>query len=323
MSTVIQQGSFTSDGLARTIALRSDVDWMEVINYTNFISTTADEGCRYTWRRGMAAGLGLVEFHAAADDTMGASEIAAGTGFTLYDSSTATVGAQVAVTDVTAAAPPLVLTGTTTGLIANSSIIRLDAIVGGLQMCGSMDFSVGAVVGATSAALAHMPQPIAATTGFYRIIAPSTMFYPKHRFITAISQAASAVMVTSVTHDYVVGQRIKMSVPAAFGMVEMDGLEGTITAVVTTGTTGNNTITVDIDSTGFTAFAFPLTAAAPFSPAMITPVGVSATDTYGHLTTDATVNNATIGMTLAAGALGPAGETADVCYWSAGKSFNL
>ena len=81
MSTIIQQGSFTSDGLSRTIALRSDVDWMEVINYTNFISTTADEGARYTWRRGMTAGRGLVEYHAAADDTWGGSQIAVGAGF--------------------------------------------------------------------------------------------------------------------------------------------------------------------------------------------------------------------------------------------------
>ena len=107
-------------------------------------------------------------------------------------------------------------------------------------------------------------------------------------------------------------------------MIEMDNLVGTITAVVKTGATGANTITVDIDSSGFTAFAYPLTAAAPFTPAMVTPLGTAANSTYDDLSTDATVNNSSIGMLLAVGGdLGPAGADGDVCYWTAGKSFNL
>jgi len=326
MSTVIQSGKFIADGLPKTIALRSDVDWMEVINYTNWIGTTADQGAKYYWQRGMAAGRGLVQYHAAADDTTGMSEIAAGGGFTLYDSSTASLGAAVAVTNVTAAAPPLVLTGATAGLVANSSIIRLVDITGGAQL-GGIDFSVGAVVGNTSAALAHLPQPVAATTDFYRIVSPSNMFYPDHRHITAISKAASAVVVTSVTNDYEVGQMLRFIVPAAFGMTEMNGLVGTITAVVKTGATGANTITVDIDSTGFTTFAFPATAASPFSPAMCMPVGMSATQAYANNLDGAVYNRATIGMILSAGAnagvLSPSGSaagTGDVMYWRAGKS---
>ena len=322
MSTIIQQGSFTGSGVAETIKLRSDTDWMEVTNYTQSISTTADTTCRAYWQRGMTAGLGIVEHHAAADDTMGRSEFAAGLGFTLVDSSSTTLGAAVAVTNITAATPPLVLTGTTTGLIANSSIIRLVDISGG-QQYGGMDWSIGAVVGSTSAALAHSPQPVAATTGFYRIVAQSTLFYPKHRYITSVTKAASAVITMSVTHDYVVGQLVRFTVPAAWGMTELNGLSGTITAVDKVGTTGHNTITVDIDSTALTTFALPATAAAPFSPAMVTPMGVSATDTYGSLTTDATVNEGYIGMVLGAGALGAAGASGDVCYWRAGKSFNL
>ena len=33
-STIIQSGSFTSTGVSVDLDLRSDVDWVEVINYT-------------------------------------------------------------------------------------------------------------------------------------------------------------------------------------------------------------------------------------------------------------------------------------------------
>jgi len=326
-NTITQQGSYTADGLNKSIPLRSSVDWMEVINYTNAKGTTADQGYRYTWRRGMATARGLVEFHAAADDTAGMSEIAASHGFTLYDSTERSYGASTALTAVSNAAPPVVAAVSTT-LTANSSIVRLYDITGGQQL-GGLDWSVGALADGTHFALAHCPIPVAATDGTWRLVAPSTMFYPTTRHITGITAANPAVMVTSVTHDYKVGQMLRMTVPAAFGMVEMDGLIGTVTAVTKTGATGANLITVDIDSSGFTAFAYPVTADAPFTSAMITPVGMNTAYAIANdidQLADATVNDATIGMLLSAGAaagvLAPAGANGDEIYWTAGKSFS-
>lgn len=62
----------------------------------------------------------------------------------------------------------------------------------------------------------------------------------------------------TVGHGMIVGQKVKLSVPAEYGMAEINGLEGNVTAINTT----NNTITLDIDSSSFSAFAFPATAAA-------------------------------------------------------------
>ena len=36
--TILQQGSFTSDGTAKTLDIRSDVDWMQVLNYFRYRS---------------------------------------------------------------------------------------------------------------------------------------------------------------------------------------------------------------------------------------------------------------------------------------------
>ena len=325
-NTIIQQGTFVSTGLATTIPLRSDVDWMHIWNATNLAAAVDGTGIEFIWQRGMAVGTGLQYIRRTAGgitDLMGSNILAAPTGFTLANTSIPTLGAPVAVNNVTAALPPLVLTGNTQGMVTNDGhIIRLINIVGGQQF-GGIDFSIGAVLNNASIALAYAPQPIAATTGFYRIVNPNPLFYPRRRVPTIITQAAQAVVTTSVQHDYTVGQQVRFRIPPQWGMIELDGLTGTIIARNIAVGTGNNTFTVDIDTTGFTAFVLPLTAAAPFTPAEVVPVGETANALYANLLDDATNNISLIGMTLAAGANTPAGVAGNVIYWQAGKSFNM
>lgn len=327
-TTQILQGNFTAPGFALTLDLPGGVDWMEVYDYTELAAATNTHYGKHYWQRGMVAGTGIGYLYGATP-CLTTAALVAPNGFTLVDSSTQTLGAAVAVTNVTAANPPLVLTGATAGVTANDTIIRLINIVGGQQVSG-MDFSAGAVVANTSIALAHMPQPIAATTGFYRIVNYDPIFYPRRRFVTGITAAANAVVRMSVTHDYVVGQKVRLIVPAAFGMVEANGLVGTILASDNVGTTGHNTITLDIDSTAFTAFAFPLTGAVPFTYAEVVPLGEDTAVALflgTDILSDATINTGYNGMKLgydatAVGA-GPAGITGHAMYWRAGKSCNV
>ena len=65
--------------------------------------------------------------------------------------------------------------------------------------------------------------------------------------ITGITAAASAVITLGASHGRVVDDSIHIS--SVVGMTEINGLRGTITAVTAT------TVTVDIDSTLFTAYA--------------------------------------------------------------------
>ena len=57
-NTIIQQGKFTSDGAAKNLAIRSDVDWMVVYNYTN-AAATGDDSVKFYWQRGMDNGTGV------------------------------------------------------------------------------------------------------------------------------------------------------------------------------------------------------------------------------------------------------------------------
>lgn len=153
------------------------------------------------------------------------------------------------------------------------------------------------------------------------------MYYPRRLFITAITQATSAVVTFSVTHNLTVGQRIVFGVvPSMYGMTQISGLRGLITAIDTT----NNTVTVDIDSSAFTAFAFPLTAVAatPHTLPSAVPFGDGpnpASNPLGNqdVLDGATRNTAVRGMYLAAGANSPAGINGDLIYWRGWKAEQL
>jgi len=59
------------------------------------------------------------------------------------------------------------------------------------------------------------------------------------------------VVTTDEDHIYVAGMIVRFLIPTAFGMVELNKLEGQVISLT------NDTLTIDIDSTNFTPFAYP------------------------------------------------------------------
>jgi hypothetical protein len=190
-----------------------------------------------------------------------------------------------------------------------------------LQVAG-MDFSVTAVNAGVSQTLGYLDASgfaAAATAGFYRripyagspvngtVIAPAPRFYPRARYITGITQTNGAVITMSVTHTFQVGEKVRIIVPAAFGMIEINNYLGTVTAVTHSATV--NTITVDFDATAATAFAFPTSAAAAVGVtfAQVVPVGEAATNTIAlpvaNLLDDRTRNVSINGVIIGASTL--------------------
>lgn len=331
--TIINAGSFVSDGSAKILQIRSDLDYMNVVNYTSIATPANNAGYQYYWQRGMAAGTGIRYAFTGAQPAVTIATMTSN-GFTLVNSSADPIGAlnngSTQITAISGAPVPVATCGSTAGMSAGS-VVRLYNATGAHQLDG-IDFTIGYNTfggGGTTFSLDYMAQIIAGTNTQFRQIKFDPLYYPRRRIISKITQATSAVITMTVTHGYKVGQTIRLSVPDDFGMIEMDGLVGTITAIDTTTTTGN-TITVNIDSSAFTAFAWPLTGAPYTTPAEVVPVGE---DTAQALTsgvdilTDATINTGYIGIILGAGATAPAGQViadvGDTIYWTAGKSFNL
>lgn len=325
-NTILQQGRFTSDGGNKTIQLRSDVDWMAVYNITQATSAqTTAVGVKYYWQRGFPAGATWITYKSNAANAANLEQYSTSEGFYLVDSSLQTPGTlNATITAVSNAAIPVVSNSGTNGLLAGD-VVRIINVTGAQQL-GGIDFTVGYnTLSSGTFSLDYMAQIVAGTTGSWRKISFNPIFYPRRRTITKITKATSAVVTLSVTHGYKVGQAVRFKVPSDFGMVEMDGLLGTITAIDTTTTSGNS-ITVDIDSSAFTTFAWPTTSSVAFTPAEVIPVGEDTAEALSSavdILSDATLNESYIGMVLTGGESNPGGATSDVLYWVAGKSFSI
>src|SRR6185503_21243007 len=155
---------------------------------------------------------------------------------------------------------PAVVTQTQT--YSDGDILQFYSTTGMLQIAG-MNFQISTVSGSgyTLIGLRAAGFSAAATAGYTRRISKYLAVEPQFLYVTEITQANQAVVRTSVdpTQYYVVGMKVRFSVPYSFGMTQMDGLTGTIVAV----SSANYTFTVDINSSAFTAFAFPASTLSP------------------------------------------------------------
>jgi len=177
------------------------------------------------------------------------------------------------------------------------------------------------------------------TSFVVRKVVVGPLYYPERIWITGITQASPMVVTTSPNHRLTVGQKVRLRVPSTFGMVQANNLEAVITAVTaSTFTLGSvaNTNNTGVDSTAFTAFAWPAATAVPFSFAYVVPIGAGPSpspvtyvnsNTYNaDLLDDATTNEQFQGFSVGTGvfivaAAGAIGVTAgDVFSWTAWRA---
>lgn len=316
--TVIQQGAFISVGTPTTLSVVSGVDWIQVYNQSSIINNPANAGKAFyaQFLNGTILGTGYEWQNNAGATAVNLIAAPAGS-FALANSSTSTPGAPVAITAISAANPPIVSTGSTTGL-GTGSVVEIINTTGAKQF-GGMRFTIDTVVTDTSFRLKYAPQIVAGTNGFYRIIPFDPIFYPRNRFITAITVGATTQIKMSVQTTYTVGQLVRVIVPPAYGAISqsINGLQGTILSI----DAATNIATLNIDSTGFGAFVFPLTAATPFTQAQLAPIGAGTNPADATNLGDAVDNRAISGITLAPGVDGPGGSTGNTMVWTVGASF--
>lgn len=338
------QGVFTqvAGNPAKILQIREGVDWIRTYNQTQIAANAASTGYEFYYQFGMASGTGIEYRSNAGATAVDTTWLTVG-GFTLVTNTVNTPGASVALTSISGATPPLVTVtpALLAGQLNNGDIVRIFNTTGAQQL-GSIDFTIGAVTpggaGAGTFTLAYMRAIVAATAGTYRRIPYDPYFYPPTRVISEIlnstlNGANVAIVSFTVTHNYTVGQKIRFLIPTvnatAFGMTALNRVEATILAIGASGGANvnntTNTITVDVDVSAMTAFAWPVTANGAFTPAQVVPVGEN---TAQALTSgvnpfqDAEINQGYIGISLAGGTDSPAGVSGDVIYWVAGKSFN-
>lgn len=318
-------GRFVSDGTNKLIPIQSTVSTVEVFNATKAtIVPAAGDVVSFYWQEGMANGGGFKETNLVTGTVV--SPIAANQGFFLTDTSVNNPGPLTAITTISADPIPLVETAEA-NLPVPGSIVRIYDTLGALQI-SSIDFTTGAVDpdGADSTfELVHSAQIAAGTTGNFAVIPYNPMFYPRNRYISSISQATEAVVKFTVQHDYAIGQKIQFIIPnvttAAFGMTALNDVVASVIDV----DLAANTITVDVDTSAMTAFAWPLTANGRFTFAQVVPIGgdnAPALNSGTNPLAYATRNTAQKGILLKGGVGNPGGAANDIIYWRVGSSFN-
>lgn len=316
-------GTFTSDGTAVNLSLPSGYTEIELTNLTDLgSSASATPVMTAKGTSSMSDGAAIYATKTNGAATIDIPTTTATNGFTFVsDSGDQTPGAATSISAISNAAPPVASTASTSGL-ANGDVVRVYGTTGQLNIAG-LDFTIGSIITDTSFELANMAAPGASgTAGNWRRIPFDPRFYPRNRVITKVTQASSALITLSVTHGFTVGQRVRFIVPSDYGMTQLDNLLGTITAIGTAdGDSATNTITVDVDSSAFTAFAFPTsaTAAAGVSFAQVVPVGEAAASPYQNLLDDATDNQSITGVTI-----GTSVQTTDKLYqWVARRGTTI
>lgn len=307
---IIAGGYFTSDStLRKEVQVNDRPDLIWVRNRTAWGDDAAETSVESWWRLGMAQDAAQTTDQAVTSGILSSEAVTSG-GFRVYTTAAPPTYSANGVSGITAAEPAVVSVDSSTGSIQVGDVVRLTETTGMLQIAG-YDFTVDAVTTNTSVTIQLDAQNFAAaaTDGNVRLIIPGRQ-YPRWRYIVPLEDAAGitvatqAVVTTSVNHDFTVGEIVSFRVSSAFGMDEINNRQGKILsvgnmtegAVYTPALTGPfNAFKVDIDTSGFSAFAFPTSAiaAAGISPAIVVPVGAGAYPSASnpYVPTDAAFDN--------------------------------
>lgn len=311
----IQTGTFIADGSDKNILLYADVDRVVVENQTEIIATNSGHGFRYTWYLGLGTSM-VKEYHPAADHTCAIDTVSDAilpvSVFSIRDSLTF-----LSVTAGTNSTQPVYSTADTTDLETGSIVRLYDTDQVNLN---GLDFSISNVVTNTSFTLentlATAPGIIAGASGKYMAVSYSSdqfdLFAPYEINISNITKATQAVVTTLTDHQIPEQMLVKFEAPSVYGMVEIDGLVGNVSSVT------DNTFTVDIDSTGFTSFKFPVYTDYPFDFATAYMVDIDESPVNKEFEPYyPKESNGYVSMTLRTGTDKPAGSSGDVIRWTA------
>ncbi len=90
-------------------------------------------------------------------------------------------------------------------------------------------------------------------------------FYPSLAYINAITNAQNAVVTFTENHEFTIGEVVSFRVTADFGMREINQKRGKVIA------TGSDNITVDVDTSSWTAFDYSALNTAGTTPPVCVP----------------------------------------------------
>jgi len=359
------KGHFTSTGAAKIINLPFKPDAIEMWNFTAN-GTPAQNNVPYAyWDADMGQGTAIASYFNATP-VLSSGNITSG-GFSTFSAGLLLqYGPTLAISGITKADPAVVTTTTNHGLKSGDVVIfsnLYQSATTGMPQIAGIPFTV-TVTGATTftipwntnqssyTALSGSPAGAVVKQVLYPYL-----YMPGVAFITALTLSTTTTVHTTTAHNYVVGQEVAFRIPTSWGTYQLNSLPNTLIPgspiygyVISV--TDYNTVVVNIDSTGYTAFdsnptfaeaiagmSFPqivavgdvntggvqISAGSPLYPSPYSvPIGTTRVPTInGPAIQGAYVNNTSQGFVIGSGALtGLAstvlvGDAEDVIYWRA------
>lgn len=281
---MVAGGKFTlstatiASGLNLECNSQNPPDFVVLRSITGWGEASDAQAIEWFWEKSMAQGTAKGILQASEGSTpqlpaMTAYTIAAN-GITTYDTANPPSFAALATTAITGNAGTFVVTMAGTGSIAVGDYVRLYNTTGELQIAG-YPFQVTAVTANVSITLGYMASSgitfaADATAGSVLKYIPNRM-YPRAKYIANITAAAQGVVSFTETNDFTPGEIVSFRVSSAFGMDEINNKQARVLSVTNSATVSS--ITLDLDTSGYTAFAFPTSAVAlsGVSPATCVP----------------------------------------------------
>jgi hypothetical protein len=333
--TLITQGTFTQPATAvnQIIPLPSSADYFVTTNLKQMAASNPNVNVRGEWFGGgltaVNDGLSWIKTTAINITTFATATVP---GFT-YITSFPAPGPAVTGSAITAATPAVV---TMTNTFSNGDYVTLYNTTGMLQISGAT-FQISSVSGSgfTLLGLPAAGFAAAATNVVARKVSGVMPVEPRFLYVTNITQANPAVVTVSEVCPYVAGMLVEFQIPASFGMVQLNNFNQPqskpiqILSVGGSTATLTYTFTINVDTTNYTAFAFPASTASP-TAALFATVAPA-----GQITQQNPITGVQTGynfqyppfksglfipyMLVPAGAQSPGGAANDVIAWQAYK----
>jgi hypothetical protein len=272
----IIRGNFTSTGANKFISLPMVPDTIEIWNKTEYASGTNHNAISAIGFADDPKGSGLATAYNVSNELVGVAMTSGA--FTFVSAGDYNYGPVFTITAinhttgvVTTSAPHGYSVGDTVLIYANVVMKQIGGELFTITAVGStttFTINIGGLVGAVDETGALVKQL------FY-----PDLYIPFGCPIVSITQAAQAVITTSVNHAFVVGQEVAFVIPSQWGMTQLDSKayifanNRPLVAIVVAVTA--RSITVNVNTTAFTAFAIPsaATAALGMSFAQVLPIG--------------------------------------------------
>lgn len=339
--TIVSQGYYKQPSTATNfiVPLPSGADYFKMYNYTKTIAnaptgafmgewfgggiTASNDGIR--WGKAGSTAVIVDNFQNASSNPSG--------GFTYVTNNQ--VAPQAALTGTTITKAAAAVASVTNTYSEGDSVIIYNAV--GMEQISGMTFTISSVTGSQFTLLGLNSSAFAtsATAFSVRRIAQSPQAFtepvsPTFLYVTAVTQGVNAQVTYSQKHNLVVGQKIEFSVPASYGMVQLNNYyQAQSKPIIVASVVDAYNITLNIDTTNYTAFALPASSGSPTTQLFATSAPAGQSATYNPVTGVTTGYDFSVVpfksglfvpcMLVTAGQYSPGGQANEVLVWEAYK----